>query len=60
MEQRMFATEQALGDTRAAVDQMQAQLTQHMTNQNLAEAAHQQLHAEVVELRQLKAEVERL
>ena len=60
MEQRMFATEQALGNTRAAVDEMQAQMTQHMTNQNLAEAAHQQLHAEVVELRQLRTEVERL
>ena len=42
------------------LDQLQAQLIQQITNQNLAEAAHQQVHAEIAELRKLAAEVERM
>ena len=49
----MYATEQAVGDLRAAAERTAAQLTEQITNQNLSEASHQQLHAEVLELRRL-------
>ena len=42
------------------LDQMQAQLLQQLGNANLAEASHQAIHKEVVELRKLTTEVDKL
>ena len=42
------------------IDQMHQQLTQQLAGQNLSNASHQQLHAEVVELRKLSKDVEHL
>ena len=53
MDDKTYALEERL-------DQLQAQLIQQITNQNLAEAAHQQVHSEIAELRKLAAEVERM
>ena len=53
----MYATEQAVGDLRASAERMAAQLTEQITNQNLSEASHQQLHTEVLEMRRLIADL---
>ena len=42
------------------IDQMHQQLTQQLAGQNLSNASHQQLHAEVVEHRKLSKDVEHL
>ena len=42
------------------IDQLTAQVTEQLRNQNLSEAAHQQIHCEVGELRSLDSEVEPL
>ena len=44
----------------AKLDQISAQVTEQLRNQNLSEAAHQQVHKEVAELRSLATEVESL
>ena len=42
------------------LDQITAQVTEQLRNQNLSEAAHQQVHKEVAELRCLASEIESL
>ena len=42
------------------IEQLQAQLTEQLRNQNLSEAAHQQVHKEVSDLRGLAVVVENL
>ena len=60
MDQRVLLIENLQNAMNGRIDQLAAQLTEQLRNQNLTEAAHQQVHREVAELRGMAADVETL
>ena len=57
---RMRDAEDKITSITDRLDQMQAQLLQQLGNANLAEASHQAIHKEVIELRKLTTEIDKL
>ena len=60
MEQRMLLIENLHNAMQVKLDQISAQVTEQLRNQNLSEAAHQQVHKELADLRSLAVDVESL
>ena len=58
--ERMRDAEDKITSIADRLDQMQAQLLQQLGNANLAEASHQAIHKEVIELRKLATEIDKL